>query len=410
MLLTREVNLILDNQNQYRITMLPVADGDCFFLEFKHDNGMFNILIDCGPISTWETSLKVFLDNLIATGKRIDLLLITHIDGDHIGGALKLFGNHTYSGLIKEVWFNGLQQVAIHDAAEATVLENKAFRKLNAMHWHGTQDIEGPISATQAESLATLLKKRGLVVNGFIDGAAICNTLSTIQVSPGFFIDILLPTQEALSKLKTKFHIKMNQAVFGTSVAITPDGETAFENVLLDEDTCIERIEPISESKVDIKDIKKWAITSFSNDSSITNASSIAICIRYHGKKFLFPGDATQNDLTNALNDWMQRFCEDGCFEVIKLPHHGSGHNCMKLFDLVDSRVFLISTDGCRFDHPNKETIAKIVTRPASFQRTLFFNYQNTVYKLFRNDWAESKYSYRTLLQTDSIDDGGDLS
>ena len=202
----------------------------------------------------------------------------------------------------------------------------------------------------------------------------------------------------------------MNQAVFGTSVAITPDGETAFENVLLDEDTCIERIEPISESKVDIKDIEKWANTSFSNDSSITNASSIAICIRYHGKKFLFPGDATQNDLTNALNDWMQKFCEDGCFEVIKLPHHGSAHNCMKLFDLVDSRFFLISTDGCKFDHPNKETIAKIVTRPASFLRTLFFNYQNPVYRLFRNDWAESKYSYRTLLQTDSIDDGGDLS
>lgn len=84
---------------EYRITMLDCAEGDCFFLEFYFDSMKYTILMDTGPGVCWTTSLKPFLDQLIAKKEKINILVITHIDSDHIGGAIKLFQNEEYSDL-----------------------------------------------------------------------------------------------------------------------------------------------------------------------------------------------------------------------------------------------------------------------------------------------------------------------
>ena len=265
--------------------MLRVSDGDCIFLEFAFDDRLFNILVDTGPASCWETVLRPFLDQLFEDKKKIDVLLITHIDGDHIGGALKLFDNEKYSNLVKEVWFNGLKQIAFNAAKEAAEKEEKAFRELRAMHWHDAQEVDGPISAKQAESLVSLLVKRGKEANAFFQGFPITNNTASIQLSPEFYIDFLLPTVGKLEKMKSKFHIAMNQVVRGSALVVTPDSEVAFEHVMLDEWTEPDHIETISENNFNLSDVEKWGSFVTGKDSSITNASSIAICVRFYGRK-----------------------------------------------------------------------------------------------------------------------------
>ena len=69
-----------------KIEILPAGAGDCILLEVEKEN--YRILIDGGYAETYNRYLKQRLQVLATQGKRINLLVITHIDSDHIGGIL----------------------------------------------------------------------------------------------------------------------------------------------------------------------------------------------------------------------------------------------------------------------------------------------------------------------------------
>ena len=131
---------------EYRITMLDCAGGDCFFLEFYFDSMEYTILMDTGPGRCWTTRLKPFLDQLIAKRKTINVLVITHIDDDHIGGAIKLFQSKEYSDLIEEVWFNGLKQVLNIDRASSATDNQTAYQSIIFQHRHNDFSATFPLA------------------------------------------------------------------------------------------------------------------------------------------------------------------------------------------------------------------------------------------------------------------------
>ena len=176
---------------------------------------------------------------------------------------------------------------------------------------------------------------------------------------------------------------------------------------MLDEELFVDNLQPISAANLSLSDIAEWAACSSGKDLSSTNISSIAICIRFYGYKFLFPGDADGEDLAETLLQWSKRYNESLYFDVIKLPHHGALQNCGKLLDVVDGKYFLISTDGKRHLHPSKETLAKIVIRSGDCTRFLLFNYPNDMYRLFHQEYFEIKYNYRSQIMEEALKIGG---
>ena len=64
--------------------------GDCFILESNQGNKKVTVLIDGGPYQTFEKHLKPVLRKLPLGGK-LDLVILSHIDNDHIIGLLDLF-------------------------------------------------------------------------------------------------------------------------------------------------------------------------------------------------------------------------------------------------------------------------------------------------------------------------------
>lgn len=177
--------------------------------------------------------------------------------------------------------------------------------------------------------------------------------------------------------------------------------------LLMDEKLLIDNPEPISATDLDLSNIEKWSTCSSEKDLSITNISSIAICIRFYGYKLLLPGDAAGEDLVTALIRWGQRHNESLHFDVIKLPHHGTLRSCGKLLDVVDGTYFLLSTDGKHHSHPSKETLAKIVTHSGKHTRFLLFNYDNDMYRLFHKENFEVQYGYRSQIMEGSLKIGG---
>lgn len=70
------------------ITMLPAGEGDCIVVYFEDQN--YRILIDGGVSSTYEENLRPYLQKLSSLEQKIDLIVVTHIDHDHLGGIIRL--------------------------------------------------------------------------------------------------------------------------------------------------------------------------------------------------------------------------------------------------------------------------------------------------------------------------------
>ena len=87
-----------------RVEILKAGHGDCILVRSKTTSGSFNLLIDGGSLHAFYVNsrrkipgeLKLRLDELIAENQQIDLLIITHIDDDHIVGLIKGFQTPGY--------------------------------------------------------------------------------------------------------------------------------------------------------------------------------------------------------------------------------------------------------------------------------------------------------------------------
>lgn len=79
--------------------------GDCIRLRYMGKLGMIrNVIIDTGVIR-FASRFYAICSEIVAIGEQIDVVVLTHVDDDHIGG---LLGNlHQKKQLpIKEVWMN----------------------------------------------------------------------------------------------------------------------------------------------------------------------------------------------------------------------------------------------------------------------------------------------------------------
>ena len=97
-----------------KVKIFPASYGDCFLVSVNNSKEKFNILIDGGLLDTYKRSLKKELKALGKNGEKINLLINTHIDSDHINGLIAFLreNNNKQYIEIEEIWYNGLEQIA----------------------------------------------------------------------------------------------------------------------------------------------------------------------------------------------------------------------------------------------------------------------------------------------------------
>ena len=102
----------------FRIEMLPAAHGDCLWLEYGNGREIHRILIDGGPAHAYP-ALRERILHLPADERHFDLLVITHIDADHIEGIIRLLLDaEALDCRFERIWFNGRDQInAVPDPA-----------------------------------------------------------------------------------------------------------------------------------------------------------------------------------------------------------------------------------------------------------------------------------------------------
>ena len=113
-------------------------------------------------------------------------------------------------------------------------------------------------------------------------------------------------------------------------------------------------------------------------DFSVTNASSISLLLEYKGKRILLLAD-------NLAEQAMKEGNISGMFNAIKLPHHGSMKNISdKFLAQCVTDKYLISTSSAKYDHPDIETLAKIITQKSEKPKKIYFNYEINKVKEFK--------------------------
>lgn len=316
------------------IQVLQANYGDCIFISMHKGGEEYNILIDGGVSKTYydvrnrlkpQGPLKSLLDNLRNSNRVIDLLILTHVDNDHVSGLKAWFkDDFPTSSFVKCFWVN--------DDIEIPTCEN----------------LDNSVSSTS-------LLIKSLRDNGF----DYCNQIVKGMIHENDFciIRVLTPSE-----------------VFHNKIAKEMDKE--MDNIL---DNAANSTYDIS-----IRDYidKSWVNGSLSHE----NKASIAIEIESRsGEKILMLGDAEINDIIDGIEFFHKSEERPIEYSWIKLAHHGSRNNFDPRFlDLVKARNFIVSTNGAApFHHPSKDVIAYIVDKTTS---NIHFNYPDRAKDLFRKE------------------------
>ena len=341
------------------LEVLPAKKGDCLMVHSETDDGPGLILIDGGPAGVSSDSLLPRLEELreerdLGEGEPlvIDLVVVSHVDDDHINGIIDLFeaikerrdSRQPPLFQVNELWHNSFDRILGNDETGALLGNSAQFGAASTGEMDSlVEDAEeGPptdhakilASVKQGDDLKRLAADLNIPVNAQFGGKLI-RTVPGDTVSrtvAGIELVVLGPRQPELVELQEEF------------------------------DSWLER-QPFAERT-------PASLLASLSDESAANLSSIVLLARKDGKTFLLTGDARSDKVLEGLNDC--GLCGPGGtieVDVLKMPHHGSIRNLDDDGDFlrrVTSPNYIFSGNG-EHGNPDRETFELLFkTRPGA--------------------------------------------
>jgi beta-lactamase superfamily II metal-dependent hydrolase len=340
--------------------ILPAQDGDCLLLQTKAEDGQsFAMLVDGGRGASY-TSWKPYLNMLLGSRAVIDLLVVTHIDADHIEGILKFFDDSDRKVKVSEVWYNGFDQVS------------GALSSIGAME---------AFSYRQADDLSKILTNLELPWNSAFESGPICRELAPglMEIGP-FLVRVVTPSRNKLAALSGPWEAVVAQARQHQS---EPYPEV-LEGL---------GVEPLN--------VDQLALTEDKNDTAKPNGSSIGLIVEAFGSRLLLAGDCHPDDLAAGLSALGASQSEPQMFDVAKVSHHGAKTNTTcALQSLIRAKKYVFSTDGSRRAHPDASVVAKIIKSSTS-AKVLAFNYRTSTTAVWDDQFLMETYGYSVAFPDD---------
>lgn len=309
--------------------MVQAEFGDCLILETPDADGTARyILIDGGPDTIYNDHLHSELNSISQNGGNLDLVVLSHVDADHIVGLLDLFSELLQNPFITidKLWHNSFE---------------KAFGGQGEVvpRLHGVVQEAGMqgVQIANAEEVSIMSIKQG-------NNLRIRAMQLNIPINP----DIAGGLMKAFSK---PYQLKIG------GITLTVVGPTT-RNLNALKKEWIKWLDK-QEEAVATADLETFAMA----DQSIPNLSSICLLAESEDKSILLTGDARGDHILQGL-----KFCKllqpDGTFEVdvFKVPHHGSDRNVtLSFFRKIKAKTYVISANG-KYGNPDYDTLKWIIT------------------------------------------------
>ena len=313
-----------------RLHVINAFEGDCLLLESK---GRF-ALVDGGPNGTFEQHLQAYLRQIIGDDGTLDVVLVSHVDADHIAGVLDLLADLERARVdrdpkaitVSDLWHNSFGRTI--DDAEGSLQGNlQAMMSLagraQVAAANGSLALLG---IRQGARLRRLAVKLGIPLNDTFSGQLISQEKqAAVKWSFGAAtIQVVGPTAANLRELRTEWikWIENNLDAFAMGDA------AAMANA----------------------------------DKSIPNLSSIVLLGTTPHGDVLLTGDARGDHILQGLEK-SGAITRGGArhFRLIKLQHHGSDRNVTReFFDRLTADIYVISADG-KHGNPDDDVLTMLV-------------------------------------------------
>lgn len=336
----------------FTLEALKAKHGDSLLLHYGDPASPRFILIDGGPGTVYQESLR---PRLLEVQKRwhgedplpLEMVMVSHIDDDHINGILDL----TDELLRKKqkpfceilcLWHNSFDDViGNHDEDLFSELqEDVKVASIGGVPPSG-QHIERHNAAVvasvgQGRKLRSNAEALGLRTNDPFSGLVLAETAEGTRFDwgDGLKLTVLGPTRERVEELHKEW-----------------------EKVLKEKG-------------------KQAAISAAYEDDSAFNLSSIVVLAELGGKRMLLTGDARGDYTLESIEK--AGLLKNGKLRVdlLKLPHHGSAHNVdHDYFETIVADHYVVSGDG-GYDNPEIETLEMISKARGSARFTIHLTYR----------------------------------
>lgn len=340
-----------------RIEMLPAEEGDALWIEYGDPERPRRMLIDGGVLDTHPT-LRDRIE-AIEGKRRFELMVVTHIDNDHIDAMIKFMADD-HKVQVGDFWFNAWDQIK--------------------------EDILGP---KQGEMLTERIRQRGWKHHHKSKGKAIAipgkGKLPVFRFTGGMKVTVLGPRGVDLGRLRKEWKTII------TNAGLKPGG--VFTGAKL-----LEKAPRYAKDRLGTAppNVERWANRKFTEDPSPSNTSSISLLLEFGDRKVVLTGDARSDSLIEGIDRLLkERKLDRLAIDAFKVPHHGSKNNLSnELMKRLDCKHFLVSSSGRKFNHPDDDAVARIIFH--SDDPVLHFNYRSKDNKDWdRKNW-KTKLGYST--------------
>lgn len=308
----------------FTLEALEAKHGDALLLHYGDPGSEKLIVIDGGPAGVFDT-LRTRLEQLRSLrapdgALPVRLLMVSHIDDDHINGVLDLtdhLQDEKAAGRqppydITTLWHNAFEDVINSSGTSATVSVAEVLSVPGGDAGAAPETLEGQAmvaSVPQGRRLRKNAAALGLNINTPFNGL------------------VSFPTNKNPVKLDDDL----------TFVVVGPDGDR------------IAALKKEWDKKVASMTPKQLAAEAAAYvDKSVFNLSSIVVLAELGGKRMLLTGDARGDFILQGLQA-AGLLDTDGKMhvDVLKVPHHGSEHNVEEdFFRRVTADHYVISADG----------------------------------------------------------------
>lgn len=361
------------------LTMFQSGKGDCLLLTNQADTA--RVLIDGGMPSAYRDHVAPAMGKLRDAKKKIDVVYISHIDQDHIGGVLTMLddevawkvhdhqkknGNPSHKApaaprppVITAIWHNAFHEQltknagAIEDAlaAAAPILSGA---EIGSLREAGLRQAGLVTSVREAIRVSRRIGKSqlGIPLNQPAKGKLLMQRTGQKPVKlGGMELTILGPTAKHLKKLRDDWNewLRNNkEALQSIRDASRKDqgrlGTSEFDRLLL---------------------MVRLQAESFGDPRKVTppNLASLTLLVEEGGQTLLLTGDAVGTDVVDGLNEAGR--LTNGAFavDVLKVPHHGSENNIDSDFcDTVVAKHYVFCGNG-EHENPNHDVVKMMARR-----------------------------------------------
>ncbi len=327
------------------LDVLPASYGDALLLRCPVGRGTWTLLMDTGPDETWPALRRRLLQlPKRADGRRwIDLLVISHIDHDHIGSVAKMLDDAELGLAFGDVWFNAPPNLPRpRSAVEGAALARLLGTGRPGLPWNRAWS--GQPVVTPAIGGGVQLGGKGLPTLTLLSPSPDRLT----RLWPAWAAELAkVARREAATDPATDPATKAGPPAPDMALPTTPDGLAAL------------------------------AARRTANDASLPNGSSIAFLLEHRGASVLLAADAVPGTLEPALKALLaRRGIARLSVDAVKLSHHASRANVTAaLLAMLDSPNAIVSTDNKQFRHPDDEALARVVSARSGQPLTLWFNH-----------------------------------